>query len=54
MKKDKFTGEQIDIVDCLSDSQLKELKELAAEPDDKDTVTLVEFYKLINVWREPQ
>lgn len=35
----------------LSTKQLKELKELAAEPAEKNTMTLDEFNKATNKWR---
>ena len=41
----------IDITGSLSDEQLKELKQLAAEPDEKDTMTLDEFNKATDKWR---
>ena len=42
----------IDITGCLSDEQLKELKQLAAETDEKDTMTLDEFNKATDKWRK--
>ena len=41
----------IDIIDSLSDEQLEELKQLAGELDDKDTMTLDEFIKATDKWR---
>ncbi len=41
----------IDITDNLSNEQLEELKQLAGEPDDKDTMTLDEFNKITDKWR---
>jgi hypothetical protein len=35
----------------LSDEQLRELKQLAAEPAEKDTMTLSEFIRATNKWR---
>jgi hypothetical protein len=35
----------------LSDEQLRELRQLAAEPDEKDTMTLSEFIRATDKWR---
>jgi len=40
-----------DITDKLSEDQLKELKELAEEPDKKDTQSLEDFKKATDKWR---
>ena len=43
--------ENTDILDNLSEEQLKELKQLAEEDDTKDTDTLDEFKKATRQWR---
>lgn len=43
--------ENEDILDNLSEEQLKELKQLAEEDDTKDTDTLDEFKKATRQWR---
>jgi hypothetical protein len=45
------TSNNADVTDRLSDEQLKELEQLAAEPDEKDTMTLNEFNKITGKWR---
>lgn len=45
------TSNTADITDKLSIKQLKELEKLAAEPDEKDTLTLDEFHKVTAKWR---
>jgi len=40
-----------DITDKLSEDQLKELKELAEEPDKKDTQSLEDYKKATDRWR---
>jgi hypothetical protein len=45
------TAEEADVTDNLSAEQLKELEKLAAEPDEKDTMTLREFNKATDKWR---
>ncbi len=45
------TSKDVDVTDSLSDEQLKELEQLAAEPDEKDTMTLSEFNKATDKWR---
>ena len=45
------TSEDSDITDNLSEEQLKELEKLAAEPDEKNTITLDEFNKATDKWR---
>lgn len=45
------TSKDADVTDSLSDEQLKELEQLAEEPDEKDTVTLSEFNKATDKWR---
>jgi len=39
-----------DITDSLNEHQLRELKILADEPAEKDTITLEEFEKLFEGW----
>jgi len=45
------TTKDTDVTDNLSAKQVKELEELAAEPDEKDTMTLDEFNKATDKWR---
>ncbi len=45
------TSKDSDITDNLSEEQLKELEKLAAEPDEKNTITLDEFNKATDKWR---
>ena len=45
------TSRDVDVTDNLSAKQLKELEQLAAEPDEKDTMTLNEFNKATDKWR---
>ena len=45
------TTKDADVTDNLSVKQVKELEELAAEPDEKDTMTLDEFNKATDKWR---
>ncbi|HMK27947.1 MAG TPA: hypothetical protein VK483_18090 [Chitinophagaceae bacterium] len=45
------TTKDADVTDKLSAKQIKELEELAAEPDEKDTMTLDEFNKATDKWR---
>lgn len=45
------TAKDIDVTDGLSAEQLKELEELATEPDQKDSMTLNEFNKATSKWR---
>lgn len=45
------TSKDADVTDNLSAEQLKELEQLAAEPDEKDTMTLNEFNKTTDKWR---
>ena len=45
------TAKDADVTDNLSAKQIKELKELATEPDEKDTMTLDEFNKATDKWR---
>jgi len=40
-----------DIIDDLSEEQIKELKELSEEDESKDTQTLDEFKKATQQWR---
>ena len=46
----KFS-KKADIIQELSTKQQKELEKLAAEPDEKNTMTLGEFNKATNIWR---
>ncbi len=45
------TTNDADVTDNLSAKQVKELEELASEPDEKDTMTLDEFNKATDKWR---
>jgi hypothetical protein len=45
------TAKEADVTDSLSAEQLKELEQLTAEPDEKDTMTLSEFNKATDKWR---
>jgi hypothetical protein len=45
------TTKDADVTDKLSAKQIKELEELTAEPDEKDTMTLDEFNKATDKWR---
>jgi len=45
------TTKDADVTNNLSAKQLRELEELAAEPDEKDTMTLDEFNKATDKWR---
>jgi uncharacterized protein YbaP (TraB family) len=45
------TSKDVDVTDNLSAEQLKELEQLTAEPDEKDTMTLSEFNKATDKWR---
>jgi hypothetical protein len=45
------TAKDVDVTDSLSAEQLKELEQLATEPDEKDTMTLNEFNKATGKWR---
>ncbi len=45
------TTKDSDVTDDLSAKQLKELEELVAEPDEKDTITLQQFNKKTDKWR---
>ncbi len=45
------TTKDADVTGSLSAKQIKELEELAAEPDEKDTMTLNEFNKATDKWR---
>jgi hypothetical protein len=45
------TAKNVDVTDNLSIEQLKELEQLAIEPDEKDTMTLTEFNKATDKWR---
>lgn len=45
------TSKDADVTDSLSDEQLRELEKLAAEPDEKNTMTLSEFNKATDKWR---
>lgn len=45
------TAKDSDVTDNLSAKQIKELEELSAEPDEKDTMTLDEFNKATDKWR---
>jgi hypothetical protein len=45
------TAKGADVTDNLSIEQLKELEQLATEPDEKDTLTLKEFNKATDKWR---
>lgn len=45
------TTKDADVTDNLSAKQIRELEELAAEPDEKDTMTLDEFNKATDKWR---
>ena len=42
------------ITENLSDKQIKELKKLANEPSQKNTLTLVGFKKLTDKWRKKE
>ncbi len=46
-----FNKPGIDITDGLSPEDLKELRELANEPDTKDTLSEEEFKQLTDRWR---
>ena len=45
------TTKDRDVTDNLSAKQIRELEELAAEPDEKDTITLDEYNKATDKWR---
>lgn len=45
------TSKDADVTDSLSDEQLKELEQLATEPDEKNTMVLSEFNKATDKWR---
>ena len=46
-----FNKRGIDITDGLSPEEIKELPELANEPDTKDTISEEEFKQLTDRWR---
>jgi len=45
------TTKDADVTNNLSSKQIRELEELAAEPDEKNTMTLDEFNKATDKWR---
>jgi len=45
------TSKDTDVIDDLSDEQIKELEKLASEPDEKNTMTMDEFNKATDKWR---
>jgi hypothetical protein len=45
------TAKNTDVMYSLSVEQLKELEQLATEPEEKDTMTLNEFNKATDKWR---